>query len=494
MELLKAPELFNEESFVLCDVATKGFPILHASPGFQKLYGLSHAECAASSCGKVVGAESILKDPLALQAAGLEIGGASAGVALVQDVMADFVEDVVHGREADFPSILAINRKSTGQLFTCQMSLMRKHHPELGWSYMVGLQQDISGQVPVSELLKTASLGRESFMALCKRHANRSRLVERLQTKEAEAHFHRVMRDAWRDAISRQMSEATNDKKLQKSRSVEEQTIASVSTACTLSSVVSKKEKDKDAFFHLGAIAKSSAAREPSQTDDPATCDVSSERFMDLLEVYEEDEIGSGTAPAVPNLTCPELESLNIPIFIASPKEDSPIVLCSHTFAKMLGYELAEIPRSSLWSILRTPDVADQVEQADLQQALDDQDQMREFWASSETGEFYKETKASTSNMRYDCKPQGELFMVGDFVGRRDRGLRAAVYMKQVELDDDMYVACVAQPWPHMTAWKATLEMLHDNLDEAITVLAAEFFYSAPMRRQTAVGEETGTC
>ncbi|CAE7169167.1 unnamed protein product, partial [Symbiodinium pilosum] len=63
------------------------------------------------------------------------------------------------------------------------------------------------------------------------------------------------------------------------------------------------------------------------------------------------------------------------------------------------------------------------------------------------------------------------------------------VYLKQVELDDEMLVAGVAQPFPQVNAWKAAYEKLNDALDQAIEVMAAEYFYSAPMRRQTAVSD-----
>ncbi|CAE7283625.1 unnamed protein product, partial [Symbiodinium pilosum] len=309
MELLKAPGFSDEESFVLCDAATKGFPILHASLGFQKLYGLSQEECTDNPCGALIGVDGILKDPLALAAAeqetGRTAGGLAAGFTVMNDIMVEYVDSAVQQREADFPAVLTVNRKSNGQLFTCQMSLLRKHHPELGWSYMVGLQKDVSSHVPVSELLKAAAQGHGGYRALCSSQARRCKLAERMQTKEAESHFHGVMRDAWRDALSRQMDEA-NGKKMQKARSMEERTIASVSTACSLSSVV-KKDTDRedepvrcdfqrstswspDACFHLGAIAKTSTGLTDTSTEK-AQEEVSSTRFLDLLEPFDDDEL-----------------------------------------------------------------------------------------------------------------------------------------------------------------------------------------------------------
>ena len=67
---------------MLCDVATKGFPILHASLGFQKLYGFSEPQCTEGACGSLVGADCILKDPSALAAAEremLKMGSSQAG-------------------------------------------------------------------------------------------------------------------------------------------------------------------------------------------------------------------------------------------------------------------------------------------------------------------------------------------------------------------------------------------------------------------------------
>ena len=117
---------------MLCDAATKGFPILHASLGFQKLYGFSQEECFDSSCGALVGADGILKDPMAVTAAERQIGspqaGLATGFAVMHDVMVDFVDDVVHQRDTDFPAVLTVNRRSNGQLFTCNMACSQISH------------------------------------------------------------------------------------------------------------------------------------------------------------------------------------------------------------------------------------------------------------------------------------------------------------------------------------------------------------------------------
>jgi len=360
----------------------------------------------------------------------------------------------------------------------------------------------------VRELLKAATQGHDGYKALCSSQARRSKLAERLRTKEAESHFHGIMRDAWRSALSRQMSD-TCGKKMQKSRSMEERTIASVSTACSLSSVLPKKEsKDDelvvddfqrsstwspDACFHLGAIAKSSTILTEANAKD--SVEVGGTRFLDLLEPFSDEDLVAGapvTTQQAPALQCPELEELEVPIFLVSPTGRCPVVLCSYCFAKMLGYDSAEVQNSSLWLIFNPgADLADEVEQADLQQVLDgDEAQVQEFWAAAEAGEFYKEPKASTSNMKYDQKPQGELFVSGDFLQRGGSSLRTAVYLKQIELDDKMLIAGVAHPFPRISQWKAVYQQVNDDLDTAIEVIAAEFFYSAPMRRQTAVGAE----
>ena len=87
-------------------------------------YGLSQEECTDNPCGALIGVDGILKDPLALAAAeqetGRTAGGLAAGFTVMNDIMVEYVDSAVQQREADFPAVLTVNRKSNGQLFTCR--------------------------------------------------------------------------------------------------------------------------------------------------------------------------------------------------------------------------------------------------------------------------------------------------------------------------------------------------------------------------------------
>lgn len=55
------------------------------------------------------------------------------------DFLASEVKNYAQAAMQEQPEhpLLFINQKSCGQLFTCEMQLTQKHHPSLGWSYLV---------------------------------------------------------------------------------------------------------------------------------------------------------------------------------------------------------------------------------------------------------------------------------------------------------------------------------------------------------------------
>eukprot|EP00913_Durusdinium_trenchii_P000763 g712.t1 len=158
-------ELVNESSdcFVLCDVSSVRYPILHSSNGFQKLYGQGEG---------------------------------------------DWWDAVQTGRSE------------------------RLHHPTLGWSYLLGIHREVTAGLPVEEV------------------SLRNSAQERMEKKLVDEN-------------------ACNKVKY---RSAEVETLASVSTACSMSSIARKTEGKGttrltfEPCFHLGALARGEGTTETTET------------------------------------------------------------------------------------------------------------------------------------------------------------------------------------------------------------------------------------
>lgn len=74
-----------------------------------------------------------------------------------------------------------------------------------------------------------------------------------------------------------------------------------------------------------------------------------------------------------------------------------------------------------------------------------------------------------------------ELLVDADLQSKSGELVNCLITLKQVELDDEMFVAGVAHP--------RGLETNDQCFDRAVEVMASEFFFSAPMKRQTAADE-----
>lgn len=93
--------------------------------------------------------------------------------------------------------------------------------------------------------------------------------------------------------------------------------------------------------------------------------------------------------------------------------------------------------------------------------------------------------------------PSGEFACSPARVEKNGKLIRGAVHLKQVELDDEMYVVCflTGHPAAHQVEEgpqpsEVILNNLNSEMNAAVQVLAQEFWYSAPMRRQTACPTE----
>lgn len=433
--------MVDSETFVLCDLSSSRLPILHASPGFQKMYGQ--------------GGNSFL-DVLEVKATPenlYEVANRQLGFVEIDngmDFLASEVKNYAQAAMQEQPEhpLLFINQKSCGQLFTCEMQLTQKHHPSLGWSYLVATHRDVTSALPVSEVLKAAQ-SPSSYRTMCTRWAQNGAgaALPKVQ-KNSDKDFHQIVHDAWR---------------------AEEQTIASVSTACSMSSVarktdVSQTSENAKGFerspwsprqpcFHLGALARSDTKTKDESTERSDSEDRDRNLFLEL------EDVGCEELPEP--LCCSPLCNLPFSFFILDPRhQELPIVLGSHKFACETTDDLLLTSFDSLFLNAKCPTTS----------AKD----LAAFWEAGRQGEFIEELTGGASF--------GEVVVEADLHSRSGELIPCTLTLKQVELDDVLFVAGVSHPTVLGAQKQNDISM-----DEAIQVMASEFFFSAPMRRQIAV-------
>lgn len=458
--------MVDSETFVLCDLSSSRLPILHASPGFQKMYGQ--------------GGNSFL-DVLEVKATPenlYEVANRQLGFVEIDngmDFLASEVKNYAQAAMQEQPEhpLLFINQKSCGQLFTCEMQLTQKHHPSLGWSYLVATHRDVTSALPVSEVLKAAQ-SPSSYSTMCTRWAQNGAgaALPKVQ-KNSDKDFHQIVHDAWREKITKTLVDENSCGKPEKLRSAEEQTIASVSTACSMSSVarktdVSQTSENAKGFerspwspwsprqpcFHLGALARSDVKTKDESTERSDSEDRDRNLFLELDEDVQCEELPEA-------LCCSPLCNLPFSFFILDPRhQELPIVLGSHKFACETTDDLLLTSFDSLFLNAKCPTTS----------AKD----LAAFWEAGRQGEFIEELTGGASF--------GEVVVEADLHSRSGELIPCTLTLKQVELDDVLFVAGVSHPTVLGAQKQNDISM-----DEAIQVMASEFFFSAPMRRQIAV-------
>jgi hypothetical protein len=191
-------------SFILCDGNANGFPISYASAGFCDLFGYPAAECKGVKCGDLVADKSILANDPELERtakiAGLSPEAVRAGLSLMTAYTGNECKQIME--EAGKVSFsLVLNRRKNGELFVNELVMMTHRYPSLGWSYFVGFQRDISGEIPLTQLLQAAS-SRQDYLALVhKRDVHVVEHVRRLgvQGDDAVQYLHEKASEAWVD-------------------------------------------------------------------------------------------------------------------------------------------------------------------------------------------------------------------------------------------------------------------------------------------------------
>lgn len=459
-----AEAMVDSDNFVLCDLSSSRLPILHASPGFQKMYGQG-----GSSFLDVL---EVKARPQSLY----EVANRKLGFVEIDDGMDFLAAEVKNYAQAAMHEqpehpLLFINQKSCGQLFTCEMQLTQKHHPSLGWSYLVATHRDVTSALPVSEVLKAAQ-SPGSYRSLCTRWATDDARAFRPEETNSDHDFDQIVHGAWREKITKTLVDENSCGKPEKLRSAEVETLASVSTACSMSSVAQKTDVTRTSdhakgfqrspcsprmpFFHLGALAHSDDVKIKDESTERSD---SEDRDRNLFLELDEDV---GCTEELPEpLCCSPLRNLPFSFFILDPRhQELPIVLGSHKFACDTTDDLLLTSFDSLFLNAKSPTTSPE--------------DLAAFWEAGRKGEFIEELTGGASF--------GEVLVQADLQSRSGELTPCTITLKQVELDDVLFVAGVSHP-----KVLGGQQQNDANMDEAIQVMASEFFFSAPMRRQIAV-------
>eukprot|EP00443_Scrippsiella_acuminata_P048640 CAMPEP_0115188564 /NCGR_PEP_ID=MMETSP0270-20121206/11076_1 /TAXON_ID=71861 /ORGANISM="Scrippsiella trochoidea, Strain CCMP3099" /LENGTH=564 /DNA_ID=CAMNT_0002601751 /DNA_START=66 /DNA_END=1760 /DNA_ORIENTATION=+ len=551
----------QECSFVLCDANSQGFPIRHASPGFQDLFMYSSEECFGQKCGELVGSQSVVNHSLvaAAELSGLAEAEAEAALHIVAGHASGEIRAMAANPSDRVAFTIVVNRTKSGSLVPCEVDMRILRHPVLGWSYCVGLQRGISGKISAASVLHAAAQGVEAFGTFVDSHRGKDQAARKVLSCGASTQYlHSIAAKMWQDTVSATMLNSRSKQKQSTTRSLASRSTASGGTSVSGFSVASARSSSDGA----GACRVPSVVAE--EGDSTMLHDVIeitpvqdfTERFVDLLEAVEgqEDEfeeqprqsrahsrigrIAFHSAPAALDIPKPmqpslgnaklkqvvdrvsrkELMDLDFPLVLADPSlQHCPLVLCSAGFSSLTGYQWQETLGRDLRFLFYDVPQDSVCRRASLE--------MERLCSAAAAGDYYpgggsrglalfrglagdQERQRMLSGPE-DILPEGELAYVHDIAAKTGRCVRCMFHLKQVELDDDMFVLCLQMKVPDPKdnpeehdryevaenveqRCRLAFARLAQNMDVAMQVLAAQFWISAAMRRQTACGDSDG--
>jgi len=492
-------------SFVLCDTEVQGYPIRFASRGFERLFGYSSSECFGRTCGLVVGSESILQNDLGSIA---EVSGLSPeDTASALRVLRGHVSEEVQKMACEKRGFsIMVNQAKAGNFIPCELDLRFLEHPRLGWTYCVGVQSDITSSLSVRDLLRTATRGPVAFGALIAERGGRrdgQALRQLLQSDSISTELNTLAARMWFDSASKLVPKLQDSKPEDKtkvnSKSLASRSTCSGGTASSFGSVASPRSTPTDLATHQGrfldlvqeveteVLTDVGDARQESKSlliridSTPATCSSPSGNLDERLR------------RVVQKVARKELNDLDFPFVLADPSlQNCPLVACSAGFSSLTSYDPSEVIGNGLPFLLQgvpTEQICSQAESA-MQGLLDHAARGRLYSPDGRHGVVLDaDGKVPPGE---DNFPEGELACIQTLASKSGQFFRCFLHMKQVELDDEMFIACLLTPVPAMLPSNPFgLTDLGRNMDLAIEVLASKFWLSSPMRRQMACQNES---
>lgn len=258
---------------------------------------------------------------------------------------------------------------------------------------------------------------------------------------------------------------------------------------------------------------------QPPNVARSSMCDVE-ERFLDLLDDVDDDDSDIGGLPefqrppihrqesshgpmhwntrcsadlqsVVDTICIDEVCNLGFSVTIADPGQpDCPLIACSIGFTELTGYSVQEIIGRNCRFLLHgvPPNL------------IDDEVRMkcRQFCITSAEGEQYSgvtEQLCPGLTKPWVELPKGELICVQTNARKSGELFRNMFYLKQVELDEITFILGLQAGIPEEYDIESSIgelekgcqfafSRLEQNMSAIEQVLAQQFWYSAPMRRQ----------
>eukprot|EP00438_Fugacium_kawagutii_P024540 Skav223320 [mRNA] locus=scaffold200:56756:69600:+ [translate_table: standard] len=449
--------------------SSSGAPVLAA---FQLLVQNPALRWYTAASGRIVPATS------ALQEAGLSSEEVASSIHRMSQAAEEAVQRTAGGSTMPVP--LLLSHCQSGELFACQISWRKNVHPTLGWSYYLGLVQQISKDDFSVRRLLSAATTETTYADLCKEAEapDAGLLSERFGSE-----VHAAAEKMWKDELAKGMKPASSSTKR---RDADMSSIWSRSTASTISSAKEKKSSSKVegdsqiGSHHFGALLgmlpssdeNSESSSPEKQVEEPQlptggeicgeTCAAKGEAFHSASEdEFEECETMSSSS------------SLSLDSGAALFDEvDDPVKHVDRARLRQMKQAGTIYLKRGLQDAHR------------LWKNFCDCFERQEFFKSEETGGGI----ALLENLEL-ALPSGEFAFVQPFHGRLGNPIACLVYVKHVELDDCPFLVALHSYMPNDcgpddVGLREEFDKLSLRLDEVISELASEFFYYAPMRRQ----------
>jgi len=455
----------------------------------------------------VFGSERMLQTDLGsiAEASGLSLEETSSALRVLLGHVSEEVKKMAATSFETTGFSIMVNQAKSGNFITCELDLRILEHPILGRSCCVGVQSDITSSLSVRDLLRTATRGPVAFGALIAERGGRrdgQALRQLFQSDSISTQLNSLAARMWFDSASKLVPKLQDSKPEDKakvnSKSLAGRSTCSGGTASSCDSVASPRSTPTDLATHQGRFLDLVQEVETEVLEDDGD---TREEPKSLL--YRIDSTSTCSSPSgnlderlrrvVQKVGRKELNDLDIPFVLADPSlQNCPLVACSAGFSSLTSYDASEVIGNGLPFLFQgvpTEQICSQAESA-MQGLLDDAARGLLYSPDGRHGVLLDaDGKVPPAE---DNFPEGELACIQTLASKSGQLFRCFLHMKQVELDDDMFIACLLTPVPAMLPSNAFgLTDLGRNMDLAIEVLASKFWLSSPMRRQIACQGES---
>lgn len=472
--------LSSSSSFIICD-SIVGYPIRHASQGFQDLLGYKASECVGEGFGGRQLRNGLqqssefknLAKELGLNE--LEMSNSIQRMAQAADQAAQSAASDGAANLSGQRSPLLLATKKTGELFVCEISWRKNTHPSLGWSYHAGLLRDVS-KISAARLLVAASQ-ETTYQELCNEWADTlapdlglPKLSEKLGSSSQD--MHAVAQKMWTDELTKETGKAKTQ-----TRCADASSIWSRSTASTLASVNASTR----ASHHLGGIfARTDEHKElkgfESFCSAPNSEDFECETMSRSTSLSSAPPLFDEVVDRVKHVDRSGLRNMKSAFAIASASDGFPVALRSIGLEEMGSGPARKVRLGGDARQLFQPMKSTKARAV-----------WNDFCESVSIGEFFNTGRGGTAqleNVELNL-PAGEFAYVEQFQGKLGNPIDCLVYVKHVELDDCPYLLCLYSYLPdgHYNL-EAEFPKVVAQVDGVVYELASEFFYHAPMHRQ----------